>query len=195
MTENVYKIVIDDDCGMDAIALVHDPAIERNFLTFSNSPKMVIKMSDDEKHLLSGPVCLADTPIYRYSPDMGEYYIVFEKDTIERMVHRYMKENLGNSVNLEHNSDKSTLACTMVESYIKDTPRGICPAEFKDVPDGSWFATFKVEDDEIWNAVKAGDFKGFSLEGYFGLEEKMKSAKRTDETEQTYEEYLKSLLS
>ena len=37
----------------------------------------------------------------------------------------------------------------------------------EDEPDGSWFGSFKVENDEVWAKVKAGQFKGFSVEGIF----------------------------
>ena len=41
---------------------------------------------DNSKHIITGVVCLADTPIYRYNERMGEYYVVFTKETIEKMV-------------------------------------------------------------------------------------------------------------
>ena len=40
---------------------------------------------------------------------------------------------------------------------------------FDDIADGSLFAEFHILNDEVWNAVKAGDYKGFSLEGFFDL--------------------------
>jgi hypothetical protein len=35
------------------------------------------------------------------------------------------------------------------------------------LPKGTWMISMKVNNDEIWNKVKAGDVKGFSIEGYF----------------------------
>ena len=42
---------------------------------------------------------------------------------------------------------------------------------FEDVKDGSWFGSFKVENDDIWAKVKSGEFQGFSVEGIFGYSE------------------------
>jgi hypothetical protein len=42
---------------------------------------------------------------------------------------------------------------------------------FEDVADGSWFGSFYVENEEVWNKVKAGEFRGFSVEGLFDYEE------------------------
>ena len=35
------------------------------------------------------------------------------------------------------------------------------------LPKGTWMISMKVNNDEIWSKVKAGDVKGFSIEGYF----------------------------
>ena len=34
-------------------------------------------------------------------------------------------------------------------------------------PKGTWVISMKVNNDEIWNKVKLGEVKGFSIEGYF----------------------------
>jgi hypothetical protein len=41
---------------------------------------------------------------------------------------------------------------------------------FEDVPDGSLFGSFYVENDEVWGAIKDGKLKGFSVEGLFQYE-------------------------
>ncbi|MEE0267503.1 MAG: hypothetical protein UD103_05940, partial [Bacteroidales bacterium] len=38
------------------------------------------------------------------------------------------------------------------------------------VKDGSLFATFHVQNDEVWTSIKEGTFKGFSLSGLFETE-------------------------
>jgi hypothetical protein len=53
----------------------------------------------------------------------------------------------------------------MMESYIvgdRNTSK-----LFPDLPEGSWVATFYVDNDEVWNSIKKGEYNGFSLEGYF----------------------------
>ena len=43
-------------------------------------------------------------------------------------------------------------------------------AAFSDLPDGTWFGSFYVENPKVWDAVKAGMVKGFSVEGLFDYE-------------------------
>ena len=35
------------------------------------------------------------------------------------------------------------------------------------VPIGTWMVSMKVNNDDVWKKVKAGEVKGFSIEGYF----------------------------
>jgi hypothetical protein len=35
------------------------------------------------------------------------------------------------------------------------------------LPKGTWMISMKVNNEDVWNDVKAGKVKGFSIEGYF----------------------------
>lgn len=162
--KKIFYVEVGD--GMDAISLVEHPAVEYDFLKFSH--KLALSF-DEDKHIISGVVCLADTPIYRQDPLNGEWYVVFTKDTIRKMIIKYSKDNLWNSINLNHNDEEFVNSVFMIESYLKDSERGIVPKEFQDIPDGSWIVSFYVSDENIWNRIKSGEFKGFSLQGLFNL--------------------------
>jgi hypothetical protein len=64
----------------------------------------------------------------------------------------------------------------LFESFITDKQRGVqAPKGFPKVADGSWFGSYKIENDQVWRSVLDGTFKGFSIEGYFDmLEVKMR---------------------
>lgn len=120
---------------------------------------------DEEKRLVSSPVMLADTNILRYNPDLGKYYVKFKPETIEKMMKKYFKENKIHKVNLNHDPRSKQDNIYMVESYIVgDRNRSNL---FTDLPDGTWVATFLVENDEVWEKIKNGEYNGFSLEGFF----------------------------
>ena len=58
----------------------------------------------------------------------------------------------------------------MFESFIVDERRGIsAPKGFDNATQGSWFGSYKVDNQEVWNKIKAGEFLGFSVEGMFDL--------------------------
>lgn len=172
MKKKIFNIKVDDkDCYMDAISLVDFPAVEINWLAFNNS-KPIYQKFDTDKHIITGVVCLADTPIYRYNEQFGEYYVVFEKETILKMVQKYSQMGLFNSVNIQHDNKQFVDNVILFESYIVNEERGIyAPKEFTNIPDGSWICSFKVNDNNLWNDITQGKLKGFSLQGLFSLEE------------------------
>jgi hypothetical protein len=130
-------------------------------------------IQDEEERIITGALMLADTPIYRNDGN-GEYYVVFSKDTIKKIAQKYFKKGYQNNVNLMHDSGMVQDGVTMFESWIVDEKRGIMPMKgFEDVKDGSWFGSFKVENDEVWNLVKEGKVKGFSVEGIFNYSKPM----------------------
>lgn len=168
---------IDDseESGVDAVALVDRPAIERNWMAFRGVNRMVwpmrseFKIADEEKRRVMGPLMVADQPVYRVDPKGKPYYCVFSAPTIEAIVKKFMKMGYTGSVNEMHNSNMVAKDCYMIESFIIDSKRGIkTPEGFAELPDGSWFGTYQIDNEEIWSKIKAGEFMGFSVEGWFG---------------------------
>ena len=197
MKPRIFYIIVNDDVnnGIDAISLVDMPAVEKNFLCFSEEKQPVKMKFDNSKHIITGVVALADTPIYRYHPQMGEYYVVFTKETIQKMVEKFAKMDLFKSVNLQHDDEKFVDGVYMFESYITDKERGISPIEFSDIPDGSWVASYKVENEALWQEIINGNkLNGFSLQGMFDLTEQAFKNENIDKTE-TFDEWLQKYLN
>ena len=161
----VYRMTVDEvDEGVQFVALVDMPAIEKPFQAFAKTPQRFAETG--ERRVLTGPLMLADTPIFRKDDTYGEYYVVFDKATIRKIVQKYFKQGNQHNVNAYHNAELDGVF--MFESYITDAERGIvAPKGYEDTPDGSWFGSFKVENDEVWENRHA--FKGFSVEGLFGM--------------------------
>ena len=196
----LYNLVIDDDdtLGVDKISLVDLPAVEENFLLFDETKHIDYSFSvqNEEKRLVSGIAMVADRPIYRETPDKKGYYVVFSKDTIEKIAHRFAKNNYAFNISVGHKVDVPD--CYVVESFIINKERGICPKEFADVEDGSWYTSVKIDNDDVWNAIKNGDgLNGFSVEIRAIAEEFNKTEPNIGEVHQERSEnnWLENLLS
>ena len=125
-------------------------------------------IENPEQKIVTGPLMIADLPIYRRDAD-EEYYVTFSAAEIKKIVQRFFKKGYQSKVNVEHSTPVDGVF--MFESYIIDREKGIMPPKgFEEVSDGSWFGSFKVENEKIWEEVKAGTFKGFSVEGLFRYE-------------------------
>ena len=166
----VYNAIISDaETGMFKISLVDDPAVMSNFQAFNkqNIPQMYA-IQDEEKRLVRGVVMRADFPIYRRDDKMGEYYIIYKADQIRIMAEKYLAESRQNDVNVMHRKDSDVDGVQMVQYFIKGD--GVSVEGFDECADGSLFAEFHIINDDVWNEIKAGTYKGFSLEGVFDMQ-------------------------
>lgn len=160
-----------DECGMFRVSLVDDPAVESLFLAFDKQQRIPLyAVANEEKRIVRGVIMRADFPIYRISPQYGEYYILFEKDTIRQMAEKYLREGRQNAVNLMHIDGTDVEGVNLLQIFIKDSANGITPVGFEAIEDGSLFGEYHVTNDAVWEDIKAGAFKGFSLEGVFDIQ-------------------------
>lgn len=172
--------IVTDEAEVSYVALVDKPAIQRDFLAFNDAEKLQFTITNEEQRIISGPLMLADTPIYRNTQRIGEHYIKFTADTIKQIAIKFSKKGYHGNVNIMHSPDMQVEGLVMFESFITDESRGIKPmAGFEDAPNGSWFGSFYVENDQVWEAIKLGVVKGFSVEGIFNYTLPKKTAEET----------------
>lgn len=179
--KKTYKVGCDSETY--AISLVTEPAIEETFLYFNEDEKPQMEMlSTDEKHLVYGAVLVPNRKIYRYDADSDtEYYLQFTTESIEKMSQDYLRNFRQANVTLQH-EEEGTEVC-MVESWLKssmDYDKSIALGLSKDLPVGTWFAGFKINNVDTWERVKRGELRGFSVESLISLEDFSKNVKNED---------------
>lgn len=168
----VFEAYIDNiDCGIYKISLVDLPAVESDFVYFNKQDKvMKFNIENEEQRMVTGVIMRANFNIYRYDEEFGEYYIKYSPETIKIMAEKMMSDGTFNNINIMHMDGTDVEGVNMVELFIKDTEKGINPANFDDIENGSLFATYKINNDVIWDEIKNGTFRGFSLEGIFDID-------------------------
>lgn len=170
----------DYDTGMFCVSLVDAPATESNFLAFNKEEKLITySVQDEEQRKVFGLVMAADMPIYRIGNGGYEYYIVYSRETLADMMEKYFAQGFQNNVDTMHNFEMED-GITLTQMFVKDTEKGVSPKGFEDYADGSIFAEYKIHNDEVWNSIKNGEYKGFSLAGYFNVEETFNKENKTD---------------
>lgn len=169
----VYKMVITDDesTGVDFISLVDFPAIEVNWVAFSSSKQIKFNFSQD-KRIVTGPAMIPDMQIYRYDEQLGEYYVVFEKEQVEKAAKKFFKERRTLEFNYMHQDDSQVAGTQIFESWIITDKDNDKSKQFGyDLPVGTWMVSCYVENEKFWNEeVKTGKVKGFSIEGFLNME-------------------------
>ena len=190
-----YKVGIDSET--EAISMVTEPAIESDFV-FLSKDKAIVKeaFSNDEKHMVYGAVLRPDFPIYRNDGE-NEYYLEFTSESIERMARDYMMNYRQGNVTIQHEEYANEVF--MVESWIKqdmDKDKSVSVGLDKSLPIGTWFCGFYVNNNDVWERIKSGELKGFSVEAMIDLEDFAK-VKKEDEFEmnESFWSKLKSIVN
>lgn len=166
----IYQATLQNvEDGIIAISLVDFPAVESNFIVFEEQQQLKLYLADDEQHKVTGVIMRCDFPIYRRTDELGEFYLVYKAETIEEMARRMMHDGAYLNIDLQHDG-KMIQGVELIEVFIKDSERGLIPEGFDDIPNGSLFGTFKITDDALWSKIKSGEFRGFSLEGFFTID-------------------------
>lgn len=159
----IYKIAIDDtdpNYGVSMMSIVDEPAVEKHFMAFDRHSPAKYSI-DDEKRIIMGVALRADYPIYRNDGN-GEYYVVFDEATIDGIRCKFMRELRQKDVNVQHAMGVDGVY--MVDSFILNQLHQVTIPEFEDVAPGSWIVGYKVDNTDVWDAVKRGELRGFSVE-------------------------------
>jgi hypothetical protein len=170
----LYEIGIDltdPETKITFNSLVKQPAHERMFETFAKVERQYF--FNDSEQTITGVMIACDVPIYRFNKDTKEeYYVQFSKQSIKNIVLDMAQRQTFNCVNIEHNSQEIVNDIFMTMIYVIDEANGFtAPERFKDESDGTAIASYKCLNADVYEQAKAGDFKGFSIEGVFALYE------------------------
>ena len=192
MDKKIIELIIDENdlqTGIHAVSVVHSPAIEENFIALSKH-EIELKEVDTEKKILMGAALVPNKQILRADKDGNGYYIYFSEDTIKKASELFLMRSNQNNATLEHKEKLNGMS--VVESWVIDNPEMDKSKEYGfNLPKGTWMISMKVNNEDIWNDVKAGKVKGFSIEGYFA--DKYEMSQEKDEKQEIINQ-LKQLL-
>jgi hypothetical protein len=189
---NVLELIIDEkdfQSGINAVSVVESPAIEENFVALAKH-EVELKEIDTEKRILMGAALIPNKKIYRRNKE-EEFYIYFSEDTVRKAMELFFKKGNQNNATYEHKD--AIKGMSVVESWlIEDEKMDKSQLYGFNLPKGTWMISMKVDNDEVWNDVKEGKIKGFSIEGYFA--DKMPESPRDEQEKHAIIEQLKNLL-
>jgi len=168
--ETFRMTILNEDNEFSFVALVARPAIQNNLVYFSDDVNLKISLNE-ELRIITTPVLIPNQKIYR-NIDGQEFNLVALEEDVSIIYEHFMKSGKMHAMNLEHNSDLalSTDDAFLLEVFMSDTARGIsAPKAFKHLPNKTWFASYKIVSEKIWNDIKEGNINGVSIEANLGL--------------------------
>ena len=157
--------VEDSEMGLKTVSLVSDPAIQINWIKFNKQSEIKLAIQNEDKRIIFTPVLIPNQLIYRNIAG-EEFNLMFDKETIELVEQKWVKDNLSSTVDIEHSS-KLIDGVTFFESVLLNNERFATAKGFEGLPEGTWFLTGKVESDDVWTKIKSGEVNGVSIDGLF----------------------------
>lgn len=166
--------VVADSSDVYAISLVEEPAIEIDYVAFDKDKedKPNLKFIEDkqsEKYMILGPALIPDKNIYR-NYDGNEFYVSFSAECIEKLSYKFIKTCYGDGC-FTKDHESFAQGCSLAESWIKTSENDKSVDYGFDCPIGTWFIAAKIDSIDLWESIKKGERKGFSIESWIDLEE------------------------
>ena len=165
-----YKVSPDDSMGL-AMSVVNKGAVESDFIALAEQKIEKFVGVEGERRMIYGCALRPDFPIYRNNGE-EEYYLEFSKEAIDKISKNYFK--MGFQTNWTESHKDEVEGLTVTESWIKESltqDKSVALGLDPSLPVGTWFIGCYCENDEIWKAVKEGNYHGFSIEAIVGVEE------------------------
>ncbi len=164
----IIELLIDEtklEAGINAVSVVESPAIEENFIALKKH-EVELKEVDAEKRILMGAALVPNKQIYRRNKDK-EFYIYFSEETVRKASELFLMRSNQNNATYEHER-KMLDGMSVVESWIIEDEKTDKSRLYNfNLPKGTWMISMKVNNDDVWQKVKDGEVKGFSIEGHF----------------------------
>jgi hypothetical protein len=149
--------------------------------------------ADEDQRILIGPVAIPDLEIIRKDENGDPYYVKFTREVVQKMSEKFMRELRNHDMNIEH--EEIEAGTYVMESWIVEDPEHdkINAKYGFNLPEGTWVAKMRVNDENVWKAVKAGKLNGFSIEGNFMSKEDYEDYMKDRKTYERIKNILKTI--
>ena len=123
--------------------------------------------SDDDQMIITGPAMIPNALIAR-KDEMGNlFHVYFSKETVEKVARKFLADNNAHVTDINHD-DNIVEENTLLESWIVEDPKmDKSKAMGFNVPKSTWMVSYKINNKDTWNKIKAGELNGFSVAGSF----------------------------
>jgi len=176
-TKEARKVGANAGSVARGLAIGDGSATKENGRVFSTEFKNI----DNMKMRIVAPAMIPDIKIPRMDEETEEeYFVMFEKEAIERLYVNFQSKRLGVQFNIEHD-DSEKSSSFILETWIieTDTDKAYTKYGFKesDVPIGSWMIISQFEDQDSFLEILENKQLGYSVEGKFETELVMNKVK------------------
>ena len=158
-----YKIHTGEDSkGLLKVSFVAEPAIQSKLMYFTEEKKRFV-FADDEKRIIYAPALIPDLDIFRKNVNGEPANVFFDKETILKLHLDGCRNGYDSKINLNHSETEDITGVYCFENWIVGEDNRAEKLGFE-VPEGTLMKGYKVDNEELWQDIKAGKVTGLSIE-------------------------------
>lgn len=164
MTHNglpVYEVKYDENSVFNCVSVVDEPAVEQYFITLSKQSEIKMAINEEKREVL-GVALIPEQLIYRRDESGKEFYIKFSADTIKKFALNFFENHKNTNGDVQHQF--AVNGVVFYQSFLMDKEKGINPEPFESLPNGTWLLGAHIYNDDVWQMIKDGILKGFSVD-------------------------------
>ena len=162
----------EDSKGLLKVSFVAEPAIQSKLMYFTEEKKRFV-FADDEKRIIYAPALIPDLDIFRKNVNGEPANVFFDKETILKLHLDGCRNGYDSKINLNHSETEDITGVYCFENWIVGEDNRAEKLGFE-VPEGTLMKGYKVDNEELWQDIKAGKVTGLSIEAaLMPIEEKL----------------------
>ncbi len=133
-----------------------------------SKPKVWEFSLNEEERIIVGPVMIPNKMMLRKDKQTGEFYHVYcSRSTIKKMSEKFFKLNKHNNTDVQHDWEVTT-DNTLLESWISESTYHDKAYTYGfALPAGTWYVSYRINNDDTWEKIKRKELNGLSLAGPF----------------------------
>lgn len=180
-----YRIHTGEDSkGLLKVSFVAEPAIQSKLMYFTEEKRNYI-FADEEKRIIYAPALIPDLDIFRKNINGEPANVFFDKETILKLHLDGCRNGYDSKINLNHSETEDITGVYCFENWIVGEDNRAEKLGFE-VPEGTLMKGYKVDNEELWQDIKAGKVTGLSIEAALMPVEEKSTFKKEDMNKKSF---------
>ena len=153
------------ETGVFRMSTVETPATKTELVMFDNETKLM-EFQDDEKQIVYSVAMRPNMDIKRKSVNGEEAMVFYSEETVSDLQQNFFKNNNHNGVTINHDKNIRNDIYAFESWIVADPLKDKATLLGMSVEKGDWVLGQKVDNQDVWNDIKSGKLKGFSIEAH-----------------------------
>jgi len=178
------------ETGVFRMSTVESPAIGATLVMFDDESKL-LEFADDEKQVIYSVAMRPNILIPRKNVNGEPAMVFYTEETVSDLQQNFFKNNSHNGATINHDKNIRNDIYAFESWIVQDPEKDKAKLLGMAVEKGDWVLGQKIDNPEVWQDIKNGKLKGFSIEAYL---EPILTNTKTEMTQEDVDARIKQIL-